>query len=427
VTSSPIVRRPRLDEIEAEPSQGGWFAWYERLSRAERERIKERLAIFTLSGVLAFALLLVGGVLFWDKVIVARRPVLRVDGQVVTLKQYADILAYRQNALLLELEQVQQLASQASPAGSSASDNFLAQYARQRLSQIQNQLAGLSTHLVEDLIDETLIRQEAARRNLVATPEEVDRELKQLIGYQEPSPTPVATPADPGQAGAAGAPAAADGAPTVAPTQAPTATARAGARRTETFNSRYREYLRLTAGTDAIIRQDVTTQILRRKLNEALAASVPDRAEQVHARHILLPDETAAQAALERLKNGESFEALAAELSTDTSNKDQGGDLGWFPRGVMVKEFEDAAFALQPGQVSGPVKTPFGAHLIRVDERAADRELDPSMLESLKAGALSRWLDEEKPKHQIERYLDASMQEWALKNGRQPAAPRRLA
>jgi parvulin-like peptidyl-prolyl isomerase len=76
-----------------------------------------------------------------------------------------------------------------------------------------------------------------------------------------------------------------------------------------------------------------------------------------------------AQELVRRARAGENFDALAKEYSTDPSNKDKGGDLGWFGRGRMVKAFEDAAFALQPGQVSDVVKTQFGYHIIKMDER----------------------------------------------------------
>jgi parvulin-like peptidyl-prolyl isomerase len=76
-----------------------------------------------------------------------------------------------------------------------------------------------------------------------------------------------------------------------------------------------------------------------------------------------------AEALLARLRAGGDFNALAKEFSIDTSNKDQGGDLGWFGRGMMVKPFEDAAFALKPGELSGIVETQFGYHIIKLDER----------------------------------------------------------
>ncbi len=102
------------------------------------------------------------------------------------------------------------------------------------------------------------------------------------------------------------------------------------------------------------------------------------RDEQVRARHILLqinPDRTAEQAdeqMLEigqRLDAGEDFAALAQELSDDPGSKTKGGDLGFFSRGQMIPEFETAAFDAQPGELVGPVKTSFGYHLIEVLEK----------------------------------------------------------
>lgn len=107
--------------------------------------------------------------------------------------------------------------------------------------------------------------------------------------------------------------------------------------------------------------------------------------EQVHARHILISikspempteaglDKPAARAkadeVLKRVKAGENFETLAREFSTDPGSKPNGGDLGWFGRGRMVPEFEKAAFALQPGQVSDIVESQFGYHIIKVEGR----------------------------------------------------------
>ncbi len=103
--------------------------------------------------------------------------------------------------------------------------------------------------------------------------------------------------------------------------------------------------------------------------------------EMVKARHILIKVGRAAseeeknnarekaEGILKRIKAGEDFAKLAAELSDDPGSKVNGGELGFFPRGRMVKPFEDAAFAMKPGEVSGLVETQFGFHIIKVEEK----------------------------------------------------------
>ena len=105
--------------------------------------------------------------------------------------------------------------------------------------------------------------------------------------------------------------------------------------------------------------------------------------EMVSVRHILVKvDQSApekdkkaakkkAESILKKIKSGEDFAKLAAEVSDDPGSKQKGGELGFFPRGRMVKPFEDAAFALKPGQVSGLVTTQYGYHIIKLDERKA--------------------------------------------------------
>jgi foldase protein PrsA len=86
---------------------------------------------------------------------------------------------------------------------------------------------------------------------------------------------------------------------------------------------------------------------------------------RIKCSHILVKKQGEALALLERLKAGESFANLAKELSIDKGSGKRGGDLGYFGRGMMVKPFEDVAFRLGKGQISEPVKTEFGYHIIK--------------------------------------------------------------
>ena len=88
--------------------------------------------------------------------------------------------------------------------------------------------------------------------------------------------------------------------------------------------------------------------------------------EQVWAQLIMVDTKDEAVQVFDRLSKGEDWNKIAAEVSTDTNTADIGGDLGWFGRGVMVKEFETVAFSLEVGAISQPVKTDFGYAIIRV-------------------------------------------------------------
>jgi peptidyl-prolyl cis-trans isomerase C len=125
----------------------------------------------------------------------------------------------------------------------------------------------------------------------------------------------------------------------------------------------YRDKLAMEQVLGKIAKAADTPDAERAAYEAAAKAQPPE--DEVHARHILLPDEATAKTALARVKAGEDFAKVADELSKDPGSK--GGDLGWFTKDRMVPEFASVAFTLQPGQISDPVKTQFGWHIIKVE------------------------------------------------------------
>jgi peptidyl-prolyl cis-trans isomerase C len=112
----------------------------------------------------------------------------------------------------------------------------------------------------------------------------------------------------------------------------------------------------------------VTDEAVQKAYDAYVAGFVPE--DQVHARHILVATKEDAEAIKAELANGKAFDVLAKEKSTDPSAAQNGGDLGSFQQGQMVKPFEDAAFALtEPGQISEPVESQFGWHVIQLVEK----------------------------------------------------------
>jgi peptidyl-prolyl cis-trans isomerase C len=137
--------------------------------------------------------------------------------------------------------------------------------------------------------------------------------------------------------------------------------------------------------------------LARQKVTDALAAEIGQSAPQVRASHILLPTEQAADAARARIvDDGETFAAVAEEVSTDEGTAGNGGELGWFTRQEMVEPFAESAFSLEPGQISEPVESEFGWHLIRVEETDPDRPLTDSQINRLRQAVVDRWLEEQR-------------------------------
>ncbi|WP_066058864.1 peptidylprolyl isomerase [Robertmurraya korlensis] len=139
-------------------------------------------------------------------------------------------------------------------------------------------------------------------------------------------------------------------------------------------------------------------------------------AEQVQASHILVADEATANEVKSKLDAGGDFSELAKEYSTDTTTAESGGDLGYFSSGDMVAEFEETAFALGVNEISTPVKTEYGYHIIKVVDHQEAKEANfedskEEIKDTLRNDKMSTeytvWLEELKEEYKITNYLEA--------------------
>ncbi|NLE43175.1 MAG: hypothetical protein GX620_00530 [Chloroflexi bacterium] len=154
-------------------------------------------------------------------------------------------------------------------------------------------------------------------------------------------------------------------------------------------------------------REEVRKGLLGMAITQLVSEQVPTVTEQVHARHILVDTQEEAERILHELQASADFASLAKAHSQDASTKENGGDLGFFPRGILVApEVEQVAFALQPGQFSGVISSTLGYHIVQVVERDPQREVSADNLLLLQDQAVQQWIESMWASAFIERYVD---------------------
>jgi len=361
-----------------------------QLSRKAKEERQQRFLYFgaALLAVLVLGVLGIG--LYQEYVAKPAQPVARVAGVPIRDDRYRKMVAYRELNLQNTLTQLQTQLQRANP--DDKNQEFIIQYYQQQIESTQKQLEQAPELVLNEMIDDELIRQEAERLGISVSDEEVQSEIEKQFGYDRNPPTPTPTPIT----------ATASITLTPTPTTAPMTE--------EDFQESYANVVAQLEEKVKFSEQDIRdlfrAGLLRDKLEQHLADQVPTSGPQVHARHILLETEEDAKKALARLKAGEDFATVAAEMTTDEGTRESGGDLGWFPQGRMVPEFEKAAFNTPVGKISDIVQTNFGFHIIKVEERDENREFDPDILAEKRRGVLDKWLEEKRGSEEdIERFL----------------------
>ncbi len=375
------------------------------LARAERERLQRRWII---AGTIFIGLAVIGLLAYgWvrDTYLLPQEPVAVVNGQPVTTRQF------QERVRLLRLDLIGQYANTQQLALWLQGDDSLGSYFQEQLSQIEAQLDDSNTiglQALRELIEEQLIQQEAQRRGITVSAEEVEAKVAAEFGFfphgtPTPVPSPTFSPAT--QTARAAAPSATpvptatpSASPTPGPSPTPTATLPPTASPTpytfEAYQANYQaalDSLREYGVREAAFRARYEADLWRAKLLQAFEVDVPRQAEQVWVRHIVVNDRLSAAQVRRMLLAGESWETLAAQYSVDEATKDIGGDLGWAPRGELDPAIETLAFELPVGEISEPLETVAGWEVIQVLGRE-ERPLEEAQYRQAVQAAFDAWL-----------------------------------
>lgn len=406
------------------------------LARVERESIQNRWIMTASIIVIVLIVGILGYGILDQNVLRGQQPIAKVDGDAISTNEFSAFVRYYRWQVIQQYQSTSELAQMF------GGDPNYSTYFQNSLSQIENQLntpSIIGEQVKNQLIEDRMIRHEAVKRGITVTKEEVNDALQGAFGYYpKGTPTPEIFPtsiptstispqqekwiatlvptagANPTAVVTEGPASEATAAPTAAiepttsgptPTVAPLPTATPYT--LEGYQTLFNKYLTTWKDdaniTEADLRIIYESALYREKLQDVITADLKPVEDQVWARHILVDTVDEARTVLDRLKKGESFIALAAELSKDTSNKDQGGDLGWFGKGKMMADFETAAYQLAVGETSEPVQTTFGFHIIQVLGHE-EKSLDEQGFSDLKTKTLTDWLNLQKETVNIQEY-----------------------
>ena len=393
-----------------------------QVAYTKADRKKERrllIAVGIVAGVIV--LVLIFG-LVQALIVKPQSPVAKVDGASISTVDYQKLYRFQSYQLQSSLQQLQQQQAQ---FADNEEQQFLYQYMQQNIDQMESRQRTLPQDVLNEMIDQELVRQEAERLGITVSEEEVAADVEKEFGYDPNPPTPTATP-------------------TLTATQVITLTPTPTLvpMTEDEFKQAYSESLRRFSQVADFGEEDLQAlyrnNLLAARFQEHLEAEVPTTDEQIHPSHILIqieveepeegttptPEEQAearleagvlarakAEEVLQRVTDGgEDFVAVAEEVSDDPGSKEEGGDLGWHPRGDFVPEFDEVAFSLTPGQIyTDVVESQFGYHIIKLEEFDPTRELDENTLQRRKSQVLQDWLAEQQDTAEIERYWSRDM------------------
>jgi len=233
----------------------------------------------------------------------------------------------------------------------------------------------------EDVEEPSQIQEDNDEDVVLPEPEAIEDELTELLDIDEEPELPVLDPELPAEPEAT---------PTITLTPTPY-TEELFIQNIRDFNSLYAPY---NFDIDDL-REIFEVQLLREKLIDEIGQDLSPTKSEVWARHILVETLDEALEVLSLLEQGEDFQTLAEAYSLDESNREQGGNLGWFDQNTMVMEFSEVAFSLEEGEISAPVETTFGFHIIQSLGKR-ESQIPPAEFRTQQQNAFVEWLTDQR-------------------------------
>ncbi len=355
-------------------------------SRWQKEKRQERMALAFVVAVVLLIVGVLGAGFLQENVVKPNWAFAKVNGVSLTTGQWVKTMVLETRNIQAEINYWKTQASSLST--SPETQAYLASLVDQQVQQLTQSQQQLIWNVPDELMATELIRQECERRGIKVTSADGDAKLAQMLG---PSPQPVVTD-------------------TTVPTPTPYPA--------DAWKQGYQEVLKGLGLSDAEYRELALDPTIRRdRLQMILSQTTSTSGPQIRLSHIVTDSQEGADAIMARLQAGEDFAAVATALSADTATTEIGGDLGWYPRGVLILEFnqsvENAAWTLGSGEVvSKPVSANGVFEILKVTEKADDRPYAEDKLSILQEGALEKWLAAGLQGPGIERFLDSEKLFW---------------
>ncbi len=434
-------------------------------ARIAKEKRQNKILLTIVIAILALVVLIVTYGILDNSVLKYNKPVAKVNNTTITVRQFQKRVQYER------LSQVEYFTTYASSA--------YAYFFQSYLLEMQNSLDDylqFGSDMLDTMINEAVLAEKAKELGITVTEEDINKEIERGFGYfpngtptAEPTieyrptstfsptqlalvtltpiptlvptatlvpPTPtvdltaVATTAETTESSTTE-----EATPTATlepATATPEATATSTPAATEIpatatpytkagFESLYQSMIKNISDnfeyTDADFRDYVRSLLMNQKMYDYINKDVSRDQEMVWARHILVSTEEEALAVREKLLASGDWTTVAAESSIDSGTASKGGDLGWFTRNQMVEEFETVAFSLEIGEISEPVQSDYGYHIIQVLGHEV-RQLTDDEFDIFKSNNYSRYIEEAKAEMEIKKY-----DRWASVVPSTPAIP----